>query len=334
MYFLISRWRNKLRLLTSSLQVLLVLVAQTLCLSACRSGAPQDGSAASIDGSVESSGWSSRPWDLSFGIPSCISGKLIFDTTGADAFFTVPANCTSIKATMWGAGGGGSFFAGGAGGYATGILEVTPGEILTIKVGGGAPGAEDGAGGGGRSAVLRGATEIFTAGGGGGASHQLTGGAGGGLLGEAGAGASAGGGGTQSAGGSGLAAGSAFQGGHSDSGYPGSGRTSAGGWPNGGNGGHISDVSKGGGGGDGYFGGGAGSDTDGSSGGGGSSYLGAATFAITQPGSEASLQSGFGPTPYTNDPDYVRGVAVGGAPANYQYLPGGNGGIGRVVIHW
>lgn len=287
-------------------------------------GCPSEGrplDAGPSDGLVRLKDADSVPVDLFLDPSICNPGKRILDTTGVDHPFTVPANCTSIKVTMWGAGGGGgTSVVGGAGGYVTGILAVTPGEILTIKVGGGAAGRSIAAGGGGRSSVLRGSTELLTAGGGGGSAVGGAGGAAGGLSGSAGAGPGAGDGGTQSMGGIGSAGGRAFQGGHSDSPYPGSFNCTAGGWPNGGNSGHQSGVSNGGGGGDGYYGGGAVSLANGGGGGGGSSYLGAATSAVTQPGS--------GAMPYTDDPDYVSKVAIGGPTGE------GNGGIGRVVIRW
>jgi hypothetical protein len=124
--------------------------------------------------------------------------------------FVVPPDCFKIAVKAWGAGGGGAgaktVAHGGAGGFAFGQFLVTPGESLTVIVGGagaasGTVGrehsAEGGGGpsfglpqsglGGGRSALgnaERG--EILTAGGGGGAGGREAtahGGGGGGKLG-------------------------------------------------------------------------------------------------------------------------------------------------------
>jgi hypothetical protein len=129
--------------------------------------------------------------------------------------FTVPDGVTSVRVDAVGAGGGenddepiGSI--GGPGGEAAGTVVVTPGEALSVLVGGkGAPsdggnggsggagggggggtvgGSSGGGGGGGRSEVDRGSTRLLVAGGGGGASFGQGGssdggGAGGGLTG-------------------------------------------------------------------------------------------------------------------------------------------------------
>ena len=95
---------------------------------------------------------STSPTGTTFCSPACASAG--FSTTaitepdtsvagtnpaqGAGTYgkFTVPAGMTSINLALWGAGGGtGSAFAGGAGGYTSGTLAVTPGQVLEITVG-------------------------------------------------------------------------------------------------------------------------------------------------------------------------------------------------------
>ena len=64
--------------------------------------------------------------------------------TGGLQTWTVPAGVTSVTVKVWGAGGqygsdgsgSGSSIPGGYGGYARGTLAVTPGQVLTIVVGG------------------------------------------------------------------------------------------------------------------------------------------------------------------------------------------------------
>ena len=171
---------------------------------------------------------------------------ITFSYTGADQTWLVPTGVTSVNVVLYGAGGengypgtpNGSY--GGAGGYVSGTLAVTPGETLTIVVGqgpaqpdyniyygyseSGSSGSYGGGGsrgyysyagaGGGRSAIRRAGNDIVTAGGGGGGAYYgAQGGAGGGSTG--GTGSSGGTGGTQSSGGSGSDAGY----GHSDGGH-------------------------------------------------------------------------------------------------------------------
>jgi len=61
---------------------------------------------------------------------------------GSYGSFTVPCNVTSLSAFMWGAGGGspacGSIIStgsGGGGGYVTGTIAVTSGQVLDVVVG-------------------------------------------------------------------------------------------------------------------------------------------------------------------------------------------------------
>jgi hypothetical protein len=136
---------------------------------------------------------------------------------GCYATFTVPAGMTSANVYLWGAGGRNpADYSGGGGGFTTGILALTPGQVMEIVVGEGGTGASNRTlGGGGPSACgisnqgvgasvaltnLEGfdaiegcaakAPQVFLVGaGGGGGGHQASpggGGAGGGLTGDAG----------------------------------------------------------------------------------------------------------------------------------------------------
>lgn len=158
-----------------------------------------------------------------------------FNATGASQSFVVPAGVTSVEIISQGAQGFDTFNnLGGRGGRASGTLAVTPGETLTVFVGGrgtastgtdvimggGFNGGGDGknnnssptyvGGGGGASDVRQGGVALqnrkIVAGGGGGATANVgaTGGDGGGLVGADGGdccSATVGTGGTQVAGG-------------------------------------------------------------------------------------------------------------------------------------
>lgn len=269
--------------------------------------------------------------------------------------FVVPVGVTSIKVKMWGPGGGTGNYSGsgggGPGGFSTGYLSVTPGEILYLAIGsggkrptavsggpgglGGWPGggygtAGDASGGGGggftgifNTSMTQG-NALMIAGGGGGSTGfgSFGAGGGGGTTGGSGTGGS-GLGGTQSAGGLGgggsgpaYSNGSALAGGvaYTD-------RTSF--QPTG------SDC---GGGGSGYFGGGAGQ-SDGRAGGGGSGFLHVTRVigGTTTTGSNANSGSAATLPPSTTDPYYVAGKGVGGAAAG---SPGSDGGEGYVVFQW
>jgi hypothetical protein len=229
--------------------------------------------------------------------------KIVFNYTGGAQTWTVPNSVSSVIVDARGGEGGGSSIdhpvLGGKGGRIQTTITVTPGEILTIYVGGkggnpnskkniagkggfngGAAGGIDpvdfngpSAGGGGASDVRQGgvvlAQRVVVAGGGGGAESYKdgNGGTGGGLIGGTGgtSGSSTpGGGGTQSAGGAGGDSGGA-------TGSLGQGGT-------GGDGNRA-----GGGGGGGYYGGGGGGGGFlGSGGGGGSSYSAGAGTIHTQ----------------------------------------------------
>lgn len=205
--------------------------------------------------------------------------------TGGDQSFVVPVGVFYIFAKLWGAGGasaraGGWSFGGegGGGGHTRGLIPVTPGETITVRVGQGGvtasstatifggggmgpTGGNDYSGsGGGGCYIFRSTTPLLIAGagGGGGASRNWisnVGGAGGGLVGENGeapfdgAMAYAGFGGTQTAGGSGNTgggAGSLYQGGRTTSSW---GAGGGGGYYGGSGGGYLEDDTMAGGGG-------------------------------------------------------------------------------------
>lgn len=299
--------------------------------------------------------------------PNSSSTQQAFSYTGADQTFVVPAGVTSITVRAWGAGGGSNGALdsqadrafGGPGGFVKATLAVTPGETLTVKVGGGGKkgtSARMSGGGGGRSELLRSTTPLVIAGAGGGSGGYGSsatsnwGGKGGGTTGgtggdgTAGGGSNGGAGGTQSAGGAqgtpitsgtwlaGPTASGLKQGGDSsyDSNGGGTIRTGSGGWPNGGRG--AAREESGGGGGDGYYGGGGGGGTGtwGNGGGGGSSYTDPAATSVTH--AQGTNTSGSGTTaPGTAETGYVAGVALGG----FNNASGGvDGGNGLVVITW
>ena len=223
------------------------------------------------------------------------SGSINFDYTGAQQVFIVPAGVLSISLTVNGATGGN---AASKGGLATGQLNVTPGQILYVYVGGapvagnyafsaggfngGGTGIGANSGGGGASDVRSGGTalvnRIIVAGGGGGSGINGNttygiGGNGGGLLGADGnstLGATrTGKGGSQTAGGAGAATAGA-----------------AGSLGEGGDGNFT--VGNGGGGG-GYYGGGSGYQ---GGGGGGSGYIGGVAAGALSSGVNISTSNG------------------------------------------
>ena len=225
------------------------------------------------------------------------SSTQLFSYTGGAQTFTVPA--TGVYTLQaWGAQGGNDGLTGARGGYATGQVTLTAGQVINIYVGGaggncsanngggfnggGNAGPYGCSGGGGGASDIRisGNTlndRALVAGGGGGAGNSIQAGAGGGLSGLNGSGA----GGTQSAGGAGYNAGSFGQGGHM--------------------------AGDGGGGGGGWYGGGAAYGDDG--GGGGSSYVGGVGSGSTIDGASTM-------------PDPTSGTTVGRA------------GHGAVKITW
>lgn len=251
---------------------------------------------------------------------NCVTGgSQTFNYTGAMQTFTVPAGVCDVTIQAWGAEGGDCGFSGGQGGYATGDLTVTGGDILYVYVGGqgtnnsqgsggfnggGTGGIGDGtggAGGGGASDIRINGTNltdrIIVAAGGGGSGCQAAGGGGDGgaavgqdgALGGGGCGSCnnstqrdlGGSGGTQVAGGAGGTYIFSCYTGYNPPYYGAAGTL--------GNGGSA--FRGGGGGGGGYYGGGQGGGCYEASGGGGSSYIGGVTSAsMTQGGRSGNGQ--------------------------------------------
>lgn len=211
-----------------------------------------------------------------------------FSYTGGVQTFVVPAGVTSVTIEAWGAQGWSGTNTGGKGGYATGVLSVSQGQVLNLYVGGQGTvaignltpsgggwngggngqtndGVNSAGGGGGASDVRVGGTtltnRVIVAGGGGGSTNNsaCSGGDGGGLIGLTSISTYENGqGGTQSAGG--TTGGSLGQGGNAT--------TTMTPWNGGGGGG--------------YYGGGV--STEHGPGGGGSSYIGGVTSASTTAG--------------------------------------------------
>lgn len=277
--------------------------------------------------------------------------RVAFTFSAVDQSWVVPGGITFIYAKLWGSGGGGGHYGGwsfgswgGGGGHTRGILPVTPGETLTLRVprGGFAnPGATNApfgggssttggdnqyaAGGGGYCGIFRSATPLLIAGAGGGGgavtgSHAMcNGGAGGGSVGLRGESRDgftsfAGGGGTQSAGG-----------------IAGNGGNTAGGAGSYLQGGSVQGNVYGGGGGGGYFGGGSGSygNSNVMAGGGGGSGFTTTTaiLASTYPGSGA-YPAGM------DDIDYPASTASVYSSVGYGGVQRNNGGDGYIVIYY
>ncbi len=303
--------------------------------------------------------------------------KRVYYVETAGTSWVVPTSVTSVVVKMWGGGGGGggggTVTGGGAGagaGYITGTVPVTPGETLTVRVGGGGTQGAfssggggalsgDGAGGGGYSALLRSGTILLLApgGGGGGGGDNTTaaggaGGVGGGNTGgNAAASGSAGGGfgGSQTAGGNGGtgggvagAAGASLAGGNGGNTTNGTcagntaGQGGAGG-TNGGGAGGIADngtngCAGGGGGGGGYYGGGGGSDSLTANAGGGGGGGGSARAGSTP--TATTTTSGSGTTAGgSGDSDYFASAGSGGAGGGLSGS-GTAGTDGRLVINY
>ncbi len=293
---------------------------------------------------------------INISAPGVISFSQSVQFAPGEAQWVVPTGVTVLRVKAWGgAGGSGSASTtnhsaggGGAGGFAQSEITVTPGEVLTVRVGTGGAGASGvyntdrgrGGAGGGYSGVFRTSTPLLIAGAGGGgggggsSSGGANGGAGGGPAGKNGEYKSSctnayGRGGTLVAGGEdgqcndngsgqwggSLKGGNAEGGVQSGSALPGS--------PGGGYGGHR----MGGGGGAGFFGGGGASQANkggGGGGGGGSNY-------ITGINKVDSQGVGINP-PNASDIDYISGV--GAATAGAITNNGVAGGNGRVVIRY
>ena len=278
-----------------------------------------------------------------------------FNYTGSDQTFTIPSGVTSATIQAWGAGGGsdslnsGKYGAGG--GYATGVLAVSAGDVMKIVIGqGGRLGSHGGSGGsgGGYSGIfltsVSHANARLIAGAGGGAGDENNGGEGGGTTGTNGrdnaSTFNSGKGGTQSAGGlagnatytsqSGIlpTAGSALQGGDGGGDAGGGHGYTPASYGGGGRGGHEPGGSQGGGGGGGgYYGGGGGDGNaygnngggGGAGGGGGSSYIGHSS--VSNGSTISATQTTSGGASASN---YSSGI--GGAGTN------ATGGNGKLVI--
>jgi hypothetical protein len=262
-------------------------------------------------------------------------------TASGPGTWTVPAGVTSIQIVATGGGGGASFPGtnfggnGGNGGIVTGTLAVTPGETLSLYVGGGGAGtnvALTGAAGGGSTSVNGTAFQIIAGGGGGGGGGNIEaspGGDGGGAgtsAGTAGTGSDSSGG-SPGAGGVGGAGGcggdlppncgtnppqDGAAGGTGSGGPGGTGGNSvgppviAGGAGLGsGAGGAGGIYSAGGGGGGGYGGGGgggSGGNADGGGGGGGSAGPAGSTFSVGANGGIGAANGGDGSIVITQNP--------------------------------
>jgi hypothetical protein len=277
--------------------------------------------------------------------------KVVFQTNASEQSWAVPSGVTHIYAKLWGSGGGGgspggwSFGShGGGGGHTRGVVPVTPGEVLTVRVprggyanpgatnapfgGGSSTGGGDnqyGSGGGGYCGLFRGAIPLLIAGGGGGGGSVLSnqgmnnGGAGGGYSGRRGEASRnntsfAGGGGTQSAGGIGGNGGN-------QAGNPGTSLQ----------GGSTGTNNYGGGGGGGYFGGGAGSfggSNDMAGGGGGSGFVGPTVLL-------GATFTGTGRYPAgTDDQDYPLSSFSSFSSIGFGGIQSGHGGDGHVVLYY
>lgn len=282
-----------------------------------------------------------------------------YSYTGSTQTFTVPTGVTSVSVKVWGAGGAGSLYtgagyagSGGSGALVKGTIAVTPGQTLTIVVGGGgrlsvtaasaggyggggASGGAYGGSGGGYSGIFSSATlsqanalAIAGGGAGGGYYYQTTyGGAGGATTGSAGGNVTTtytgGGGGTVSAGG----AGGRFN--NTVRGSAGTALT--------GGGGAVYAVGGGGGGG-GYYGGGGGygaaatSAYYSSGGGGGSSYLGSMTTTTNTAGT-ISATAVATQAPGSAESGYVAGSGNGGSGSVSTTASSGNNGLVTITYN-
>ena len=244
--------------------------------------------------------WDGTHWVAPLALDA--TSAVLIGYTGGPQTYTVPAGVTSLRVELAGASGGTSFFGqpGGLGGRVQATLAVTPGQQLTLFVGGagslnsagynGGGGASFSVGGGGGATDLRAggaalANRVLVAGGGGGGGDFGAGGCGGGPRACAGAPAFGNTGG-EGGGPTGPGAGGSPDG-LAGSGAAGGNTSSAGGGAGG----------AGGAGGGGYWGGGGGG--SGAGGGGGSSYAGAGTTAVVN---EQGTQSGNGYVRLTPSP--------------------------------
>ena len=297
------------------------------------------------------------------GVGSSATVSTPYSTAGTDSF-TVPTGVTNITVKLWGGAGGGGAGSnstgvggnGGGGGYAKAVINVTPGENLTIRVGAGGAKAtanQRGGSGGEASKVSRSSTILLEAGagaGGGGRRGNTSGtegdaGAGGGTTGQQGRAGSTGPpglGGTQAAGGTGGngtgdGATGATQGG-GDGGSTGACTTNATATGSNGTGGaggvFTTTCAAGGGGGGGYYGGGGGAststnNTSGGGGGGGSSYINPTGLVG---GTDVNTVGSYQTPGNSGDADRG-GLADGGAGATTS-AGATNGESGKIVISY
>ncbi|MCC6370711.1 MAG: T9SS type A sorting domain-containing protein [Bacteroidia bacterium] len=249
-----------------------------------------------------------------------------FVYSGTIQSFTVPTGVTQLSVDARGAGGGSVTTCGANGGRGarmTGVITVTPGQVLSVLVGqaGGNSGSTGEGGGGGGSYVTTGTVPLVVAGGGGGASSNI-GSCGSNLNGvnasttTAGtanasgvvAGGSGGNGGTGS-GGSGGGGGGFYTNGTSSSNTNGGGRA----FVNGGAGGFGTSSSGG-------FGGGGCGWSTGGNGGGGGGYSGGGTYG------SSPYTGGGGGGSYNIGTNQINtaGFQSGNGLVILSYGPGGN----------
>jgi hypothetical protein len=107
------------------------------------------------------------------------AGSEAFSSTGADQTWTVPSGVTEVQVYVRGAAGGSDVYnhgAGGKGAYVSAVLNVTPGDTLTIVAG-----SKGGSGAGGMNVAVYGgggtysANVTFTASGGGASDIRIGG---------------------------------------------------------------------------------------------------------------------------------------------------------------
>jgi len=261
--------------------------------------------------------------------------SVTYDTPGGPYTFTVPAGVTSIDVDAWGAGGGGAERSGfwfwwdagggaGGGGFSGGSLAVTPGDNISIYVGGGGTGAtSDGqnGGNGGNSSATHSLGSIIANGGTGGQSNGSGGSGGGGsytgavssyVSNNGGIGANRNNSNNDGGGGGGGA-------GTLNNGTAGSGTSGgAGGSANGGNGGNGSTGDPAGANGSSYGGGGGGaSDNAASSGGNGANGAVILTYTVIIP---------------PDNPATFSASTISSAQINLGFTTNGNGN--NVIIAW
>jgi len=125
------------------------------------------------------------------GLPGPASGTdgVTFNFTGSEQTWTAPPGVFQVHVDAWGAGGGGGLIGldsvkagGGNGGYVRSVINVVPGTVFSVVVGGGGTGGSDGSGGfggggtgaggggggGGATSLSLNGTILIQAGGGGG----------------------------------------------------------------------------------------------------------------------------------------------------------------------